>query len=131
MVTGDWKAVLLMALESALKLAGIAPEEFYALMGKAEDTLDFIMKSPGTFLGNCINALTTGRAAIGHVPYRDSKLTRLLKDSLGGNCKTERQAPLPPQSIWTRVDDGLNADFVPIMGETAGMHVKTVRHMPR
>ena len=50
---------------------------------------------------------------------------------LGGNCKTERQAPLPPQSIWTRVDDGLNADFVPIMGETAGMHVKTVRHMPR
>ena len=50
---------------------------------------------------------------------------------LGGNCKTERQAPLPPQSIWTRVDDGLNADFVPIMGETAGMHVKTVRHMPQ
>ena len=50
---------------------------------------------------------------------------------LGGNCKTERQAPLPPQSIWTRVDDGLNADFVPIMGETAGMHIKTVRHIPR
>jgi hypothetical protein len=44
---------------------------------------------------------------------------------LGGNCKTERQAPVPPQSIWTRVDDGLNADFVPIMGETRGMHIKT------
>jgi hypothetical protein len=59
-ITGDWKAVLLMALEAALKLAGISPEEFYGLMGKAEDTLDFILKNPGTFLGNCIDAVATG-----------------------------------------------------------------------
>lgn len=32
-----------------------------------------------------INALTAGGV---HVPYRDSKLTRLLSDSLGGNSKT-------------------------------------------
>jgi kinesin family protein 18/19 len=37
-------------------------------------------------LGNCIEALVIGKGA--YVPYRDSKLTRLLKDSLGGNCKT-------------------------------------------
>jgi kinesin family protein 5 len=36
--------------------------------------------------GNVINALTSGGKK--HVPYRDSKLTRLLSDSLGGNSKT-------------------------------------------
>ena len=59
-ITGDWNAVLLMALDAALKLAGISPDEFYAMMGKAEDTLDFILKNPGTFLGNCISAVATG-----------------------------------------------------------------------
>lgn len=40
-------------------------------------------------LGNCINALSEkGASAATFVPYRDSKLTRLLKDSLGGNCRT-------------------------------------------
>ena len=38
-------------------------------------------------LGNVIAALTK-RGERAHVPYRDSKLTRLLEDSLGGNCKT-------------------------------------------
>jgi kinesin family protein 5 len=37
-------------------------------------------------LGNCIHALTEKKAT--HVPFRDSKLTRLLQDSLGGNSKT-------------------------------------------
>ncbi|KAJ3176613.1 kinesin-like protein Klp5 [Geranomyces variabilis] len=36
-------------------------------------------------LGNCINALCSDRP--NHIPYRDSKLTRLLKYSLGGNCR--------------------------------------------
>ncbi|CAG9327001.1 unnamed protein product [Blepharisma stoltei] len=39
-------------------------------------------------LGNCINILSGEKKRACHVPYRDSKLTRLLKDSLGGNTRT-------------------------------------------
>ncbi|EAR95230.2 kinesin motor catalytic domain protein (macronuclear) [Tetrahymena thermophila SB210] len=39
-------------------------------------------------LGNCINILSEKRKVGHHVPYRDSKLTRILKDTLGGNTKT-------------------------------------------
>ncbi|XP_031347617.1 kinesin-like protein KIF18A [Photinus pyralis] len=46
-------------------------------------------------LGNCINSLADGHR---HVPYRDSKLTRLLKDSLGGNCQTVMIANISPSS---------------------------------
>ena len=34
-------------------------------------------------LGNCISALSDGSKKGGHIPYRDSTLTMLLKDSLG------------------------------------------------
>lgn len=47
-------------------------------------------------LGNCINGLADG---LRHIPYRDSKLTRLLKDSLGGNCQTVMIANISPSSM--------------------------------
>eukprot|EP00964_Phaeocystis_antarctica_P000619 scaffold341_cov63-Phaeocystis_antarctica.AAC.4 len=46
-------------------------------------------------LGNCITALAD-KKRVGHVPYRDSKMTRLLKDSLGGNCRTVMIASISP-----------------------------------
>merc|ERR1719510_250418 len=45
-------------------------------------------------LGNVISSLVDGRQ--GHIPYRDSKLTRLLQDSLGGNTKTVMIAAISP-----------------------------------
>jgi len=47
-------------------------------------------------LGNCINNLSDG---IKYIPYRDSKLTRLLKDSLGGNCYTVMIANIAPSNL--------------------------------
>mmetsp|Transcript_30472 Transcript_30472/g.22599 ORF Transcript_30472/g.22599 Transcript_30472/m.22599 type:complete len:335 (+) Transcript_30472:806-1810(+) len=46
-------------------------------------------------LGNVIAALTDPKLR-SHIPYRDSKLTRLLEDSLGGNCKTTMMAMISP-----------------------------------
>ena len=45
-------------------------------------------------LGNVISALVDGKSK--HIPYRDSKLTRLLQDSLGGNTKTAMVAAVSP-----------------------------------
>jgi hypothetical protein len=48
-------------------------------------------------LGNVIAALVDGKSS--HIPYRDSKLTRLLQDSLGGNSRTIMVATIGPASF--------------------------------
>ncbi|XP_029784470.1 kinesin-like protein KIF19 [Suricata suricatta] len=48
-------------------------------------------------LGNCINALSD-KSGNKYINYRDSKLTRLLKDSLGGNSRTVMIAHISPAS---------------------------------
>ncbi|KAJ0048659.1 hypothetical protein Pint_16387 [Pistacia integerrima] len=47
-------------------------------------------------LSSCINALVEGKK---HIPYRNSKLTQLLKDSLGGACNTAMIANISPCNL--------------------------------
>ncbi|PWZ37903.1 Kinesin-like protein KIN-8A [Zea mays] len=47
-------------------------------------------------VNSCINALVEGKK---HIPYRNSKLTQLLKDSLGGACNTVMVANISPSNL--------------------------------
>uniref|UniRef100_A0A3Q3N2J1 Kinesin family member 7 n=1 Tax=Mastacembelus armatus TaxID=205130 RepID=A0A3Q3N2J1_9TELE len=57
-------------------------------------------------LGNVIGALGDPKRKGSHIPYRDSKITRILKDSLGGNSKTLMIACVSPSS--SDFDESLN-----------------------
>ncbi|KAA8577596.1 hypothetical protein FQN60_007330 [Etheostoma spectabile] len=81
-------------VETELKLSGklylvdLAGSEKVSKTGAEGSVLDEaknINKSLSA-LGNVIAALSEGTKT--HVPYRDSKMTRILQDSLGGNCRT-------------------------------------------
>ncbi|XP_053320393.1 kinesin-like protein KIF7 [Spea bombifrons] len=57
-------------------------------------------------LGNVISALGDPKRKSTHIPYRDSKITRILKDSLGGNAKTVMIACISPSA--SDFDETLN-----------------------
>nr|XP_020494228.1 kinesin-1 heavy chain [Labrus bergylta] len=74
-------------LTGKLYLVDLAGSEKVGKTGAEGTVLDeakMINKSLSA-LGNVISALAEGS---GYVPYRDSKMTRILQDSLGGNCRT-------------------------------------------
>ncbi|KIR67308.1 kinesin family member 21A [Cryptococcus bacillisporus CA1873] len=57
-------------------------------------------------LGNVISALSDPVKSRGHIPYRDSKLTRMLQDSIGGNALTTMIACVSP--IEANIGETLN-----------------------
>ena len=79
-----------------LNLVDLAGSERQAKTGATGDRLKEATKINLSLsaLGNVISALVDGKSA--HIPYRDSKLTRLLQDSLGGNAKTVMVANIGP-----------------------------------
>jgi len=52
-------------------------------------------------LGKVISSLTDKKNSKQHIPYRDSKLTMLLMDSIGGNSKTLMIACISPSSVYS------------------------------
>uniref|UniRef100_A0A8C8ES64 Kinesin-like protein n=1 Tax=Oncorhynchus tshawytscha TaxID=74940 RepID=A0A8C8ES64_ONCTS len=82
-----------------LYLVDLAGSEKVSKTGAAGAVLDEaknINKSLSA-LGNVISALAEGTKT--HVPYRDSKMTRILQDSLGGNCRTTMFICCSPSSF--------------------------------
>jgi kinesin family protein 3/17 len=79
-----------------LNMVDLAGSERQAKTGSTGDRLKEATKINLSLsaLGNVISALVDGKSS--HIPYRDSKLTRLLQDSLGGNTKTVMIANLGP-----------------------------------
>jgi len=56
-------------------------------------------------LGNCIAALADQAGGKNtRVPYRDSVLTKLLKNALGGNSKTIMVRQLQIRTLWTSIN---------------------------
>ncbi|UYV85097.1 KIF17, partial [Cordylochernes scorpioides] len=89
-----------------LNLVDLAGSERQAKTGATGDRLKEATKINLSLsaLGNVISALVDGKSQ--HIPYRDSKLTRLLQDSLGGNTKTLMVACLSPAD--TNYDESLS-----------------------
>ncbi len=81
-----------------LNLVDLAGSERQSKTGATGNRLDEAKKInlSLTALSNVINSLSEGKS---HIPYRDSKLTRLLQDSLGGNTKTVMIAAISPSSF--------------------------------
>ena len=80
-----------------LNLVDLAGSERIRITGTTGQQLEESKKINKSLscLGNVINALTDKKGK-NYIPYRDSKLTRLLQDSLGGNCKTTMIAMISP-----------------------------------
>ena len=80
-----------------LNLVDLAGSEKISKTGAIGETLEEAKKINLSLsaLGNVIHALTTNSD---HIPYRDSKLTRILQESLGGNFKTSLIVTCSPHS---------------------------------
>ena len=80
-------------------LAGSERVKDSMVSGQQLKEAGYINKSLYTLAG-VVDALQKGKDFKGQVNYRDSKLTLLLKDSLGGNCKTTLLAMVSPSQVF-------------------------------
>ncbi|RCI06036.1 hypothetical protein CU098_012332 [Rhizopus stolonifer] len=107
------------AKSGKLYLVDLAGSEKVGKTGASGQTLEEAKKinKSLTALGMVINALTDGKSS--HVPYRDSKLTRILQESLGGNSRTTLIINCSPSS-YNEAETLSTLRF--------GMRAKTIRN---
>ncbi|OQR91873.1 kinesin-like protein KIF15-like [Achlya hypogyna] len=97
---GSAEVTDLVRRKSVLHCVDLAGSEKQSLLGVAVKEATMINKSLSC-LAKVIAALVDASAgAKRHVPYRDSKLTFLLRDSLGGNSKTTIVATVSSEARW-------------------------------
>lgn len=92
-IKSDGNQHITMGKLNLVDLAGSERQSKTGLTGENAREGIYINQSL-TSLGNVISALVDPKST--HIPYRDSKLTKLLQDSLGGNTKTVMIANIGP-----------------------------------
>ncbi|KAF2197432.1 kinesin-domain-containing protein [Delitschia confertaspora ATCC 74209] len=102
-----------------LFLVDLAGSEKVGKTGASGQTLEEAKKINKSLsaLGMVINSLTDGKST--HIPYRDSKLTRILQESLGGNSRTTLIINCSPSSY---------NDAETISTLRFGMRAKTIKN---
>ncbi|NXF54685.1 KIF27 protein, partial [Oceanites oceanicus] len=102
-----WKSVQMIA--SKFHFVDLAGSERVTKTGNTGERFkESIQINSGLLaLGNVISALGDPKRKSVHIPYRDAKITRILKDSLGGNAKTVMITCISPSS--SDFDESLNS----------------------
>ncbi|NXC75771.1 KIF27 protein, partial [Anhinga anhinga] len=103
----SWKSVHMIA--SKFHFVDLAGSERVTKTGNTGERFkESIQINSGLLaLGNVISALGDPKRKSVHIPYRDAKITRILKDSLGGNAKTVMITCISPSS--SDFDESLNS----------------------
>ncbi|NXD79209.1 KIF27 protein, partial [Halcyon senegalensis] len=103
----SWKSVQIIA--SKFHFVDLAGSERVTKTGNTGERFkESIQINSGLLaLGNVISALGDPKRKSVHIPYRDAKITRILKDSLGGNAKTVMITCISPSS--SDFDESLNS----------------------
>jgi hypothetical protein len=112
-ISGDWGALLRQVLDAVLRVLGIDPAAFHALIAQASDAISIIVNDPGAFVGNMISALVGGVEK-----FRDNFGPHLRRGVIGWLTGALGDIQIPSEwTLWTVLDlvrqiMGLTWDFV-------------------
>lgn len=125
-LTADWGALAKMVLEPILLAFGIKPAEFYALIGKAIDALDIIVKNPAGFIKNLVKSVVGGLKLFGGKLFEHLQkgIIGWLTGALGSDLKIPKTWSVIGVLDLARQIMGLTLDFirriaVRVLGEKA------------